>query len=93
MTDDHIDDLKDVLSLRLLGHPWSPQGHTPEHTTIRHLASTLRAYDSGEVSMNHVRSTFAARPVPGFDLNQWLTDKVVEGVYDRSIFEDDPDDE
>ena len=94
MSDDHIKDLKDVLSLRLLGTSYVPATSrpTPEHSTILGLASQVRSYDSGEIGMNTVREAFAQAAVPGFDFDQWLGNQVALGVYDASVHEDDPDD-
>ena len=94
MNDDHIQDLKGVLSLKLLGTSYVPAQSrpTPEHSIILGLASQVRSYDSGEIGMNTVREAFARAAVPGFDFSLWLSDQVARGVYDPSVHEDDPDD-
>ena len=84
---DHIDDLKDALSHKLLGSPYDPKGPTPEHNFIRKMAEVVSASDAGDMTPPEFRAILANNPVPGFDWNLWLADRVADGTYDNSVFD------
>lgn len=96
MSREHIEDLKEALSLSLLESPYDPSGYTPEHNQIRKLAEVVQAFDVGSISTNHFLTILRNNPIPGFSWDHWLSQMVDEGLYDEKVLtggdpEDDPE--
>lgn len=87
---DHLSDLRAVLSQSLLGSPSASEagGSLPEHQQIDRMVGAVGEHDVGGMSAMRMRTILKNNPVPNFDVDQWLTEKVAEGVYDGAVLSD-----
>lgn len=78
----HIEDLKDRLSAQFaLAASADPCRKVWVQSVISTLVEMVQAMDRGSASEHDVREVFAAFPVPGFRVDQWLAEMVEEGIY------------
>lgn len=77
----HVRALGDLLSQKLLEAPYDPSGITPEHDTVRKLMGIVSEHDIGNVGWDEMREIFKNHRIPNFDIDQWLSERIAEGIY------------
>ena len=75
------DQLADLLSQHMLGHPYDPDSLHDEKFVIDHLIEEVMAYEGGMNTYQELKAIFSQHNTGTFDLDQWLQVQVDAGVY------------
>jgi len=73
-------DLRQRLSMALLGHPWTPSA-SPETQLIDFLCQYEEQWENGSYTYVELKALFTKYVGEVFDIDQWLTEKMNEGEF------------
>lgn len=82
------DDLYDILSMHMLGHPYDINSTLPERFEIDFLAEEVGRFELGSNPYSNLLKTFDQHNTGGFNIRLWIQDRVDADEYDEDMLID-----
>jgi hypothetical protein len=88
MNKDHAElyELETLLSDQLTQSAYDRSSKQPERFLIDHLVEQVQDWGIGRISTQELRAAFSEHDLGNFNIDQWISTKVAEGVY---VLDDD----
>lgn len=78
-------EVRNLVHLGLTGDPYNPDSIHREKFLSDFLSEELGNFMLADYSLDEIRGIFASHITPAqFDLDQWLSEKEAEGIFDFS---------